>query len=898
MQAHELKNAFLQEWPLERIRVMTLEEYTNLDKTSFCYWLEAKTYDLGSIWGGSSYKFGIYKRRNTSTTLTVDNRITDGEYAWFRKYGSTRTEAFDYVKSILIQIIEASQTNSLESIDTIDLGDAYKWKIAFLYGDFNIVNIFNHAALVEAATAKGYTERLTPYSALNRYLISQKPSSEDYFAYTGALWKTTSLAQPNKYWLYAPGENARLWDEFYQENIIGLGWDDLGDLNQYPDKNAIKKKLQELEGVTHSKKNDTAANYEFHKVMKPGDIIIVKKGVSELLGYGIVASDYYYDEDRETYQKCRKVDWKAKGNWPMEQFTLPVKTLSDITKYASSVPGFSKYYHYLMALMEGELNAPKNSIPLMNSQPLNQILYGPPGTGKTHELQQLIERWGLVTKPKNHDLTSFVEPITWWKVIGLALLELESATVPELAKHPLIISKLGSSNASHLKTRLWSSLQHHCVDHCEHVRLEQRTGVRLFYKEADSKWRLDNANEFRETYPTLLEEYGEYTSSALGQHKEKNYYFTTCHQSLSYEDFIEGIKPVILGTSDEKQEEEEKGDVRYTYRKGIFYKACDKAARLAGFINLQDALQSSKETRKKQFEEACETGNYFVLFLDEINRCNVSNVFGELITLIESDKRLGSAFEIADVKLPYSQDFFGVPLNLIIVGTMNTADRSVEALDTALRRRFSFTEMPPKPALLSPSALYCRLLWKYEKLEWEDPKYVILENNLLELLGCSDDLIAKRKGIWEDSMKGKDQTITNHFEGFSFSGLNLQLLLQTLNNRLEILLSRDHQIGHSYFMNITSWEDLRMTFKKNIIPLLQEYFYNDLEKIGWVLGEGFFIASTIKKDTVFSTFFNQPKPQIDVSYQLADIDTLDIKAAVNKLIGVKKTITQTEASDN
>lgn len=165
----------------------------------------------------------------------------------------------------------------------------------------------------------------------------------------------------------------------------------------------------------------------------------------------------------------------------------------------------------------------------------------------------------------------------------------------------------------------------------------------------------------------------------------------------------------------------------------------------------------------------------FVLIIDEINRGNVSAIFGELITLIEEDKRIGNAEEI-QVSLPYSKTKFGVPNNLYIIGTMNTADRSVEALDTALRRRFTFEEMMPN----------------YELLE--------------------------------------SDTIFN---------IDLKFLLETINERIEVLLDRDHLIGHSYFLNVNTIEDLKLRFKNSIIPLLQEYFFGDYGKIGLILGPGF-----------------------------------------------------------
>ncbi len=181
----------------------------------------------------------------------------------------------------------------------------------------------------------------------------------------------------------------------------------------------------------------------------------------------------------------------------------------------------------------------------------------------------------------------------------------------------------------------------------------------------------------------------------------------------------------------------------------------------------------------------------FVLIIDEINRGNVSQIFGELITLIEEDKRLGNNEEL-EVTLPYSKEKFGVPSNLHIIGTMNTADRSVEALDTALRRRFVFEEMLPK----------------YELEE--------LQQNLY---------------------------------GFSASDI-----LKTINLRIEKLLDRDHQIGHAYFIHKNEITIID-SFYKNIIPLLQEYFFGDYGKIGLVLGKGFIQEDSDFKDNKIETSF-------------------------------------------
>jgi len=166
----------------------------------------------------------------------------------------------------------------------------------------------------------------------------------------------------------------------------------------------------------------------------------------------------------------------------------------------------------------------------------------------------------------------------------------------------------------------------------------------------------------------------------------------------------------------------------------------------------------------------------YVLIIDEINRGNVASIFGELITLIEDDKRDGGK-EPAKVKLPYSKkEDFSVPSNLYLLGTMNTADRSVEALDTALRRRFSFVEMASDPDAI-------------------DTKQV--------------------------------------------AGVDLVALLRRINHRVERLMDKDHHIGHSYFMGLKDLNDLKRVFKTKVIPLLEEYFHGDAYKVGAILGADF-----------------------------------------------------------
>lgn len=183
-------------------------------------------------------------------------------------------------------------------------------------------------------------------------------------------------SQPTQYWIYAPGENAELWDEFYDNGIMALGWDSLGDLNEYENRELIQKELQKNENTQSTKKNDTSANIDFKEKIQIGDVVFVKRGRSKLLGYGIVNSDCYFDEGRESFKNCRDVEWKKKGCWQTDH-SLVLKTLTDITVYKTDKPEFNYYYETLFALMNENLI-------IQMKQPLNQILFGPPGTGKTY----------------------------------------------------------------------------------------------------------------------------------------------------------------------------------------------------------------------------------------------------------------------------------------------------------------------------------------------------------------------------------------------------------------------------------------------------------------------------------------------------------------------------------
>ena len=187
---YDLRNEFLKTWPLERVERMAIDEYTNLNKDdSFCYWLEKKTERLGSIWGGSSFKFGIYKRKNTDREFEK-NAISDGEYSWLDKYGKERDEAFNNVKNIIVDIIKKSQVGDFKAIDSIDLGNATRWKITYLYSNNHILNVFSKEKLLKIAKRLGieFDKNISFYN-LQKLVLEQKTTEEDYFTFAQRIWE-------------------------------------------------------------------------------------------------------------------------------------------------------------------------------------------------------------------------------------------------------------------------------------------------------------------------------------------------------------------------------------------------------------------------------------------------------------------------------------------------------------------------------------------------------------------------------------------------------------------------------------------------------------------------------------------------------------------------------------
>ncbi len=900
---------FLNEWPLQKLKEMTIEEYTNLEKNSFCYWLEAKTNDLGSIWGGSSYKFGIYKRQGTKT----DNRngySSDGDYAWVSKHGNHRETAFKTVKELIVKIAECADKGEFKKIDSIDIGDAYKWKIAFLYSNEKLLPIYKKEALEIAAEALELNRNLS-MGELQLQLMSKKADEETIYDYSNKLWEmysadndiqkednpisVQSVRSNVKYWMYAPGEQAKMWDEFYDKGIMGLGWPDLGDIRNYNSKEEVVKKLQELENTTSSKKNDATANYDFANHISKGDIVIAKRGRKEYLGYGIVLSDYDFDDTQEHYKSFRKVKWIKKGIWNEEKVDIVLKTLTDITPY----PDYIKKLKRLIGIDYSEK---------MNYSQLNSILYGPPGTGKTYNtINKALELCGedLHGLGRTEIKELFEQKVDEGRIVFTTFHQ--SMTYEDFVEgiKPIEPEKEGDPVVYRIEEGIFRKL---CIEASFSLAKEEEsvaTETVLDFSLAFDNFvqEIEEKLASEEQVELTTKNGGKVVVDGISQqgniiikHPGKDNTYPVSKQRLSklhaaFPDLstvnnIDQQFRSIIGGSNSTANWSVLNAIR---NNNSFPTETKKAIRKYTWDDKKEVVQSLKKEDYKG-----KKGEPYVLIIDEINRGNVSQIFGELITLIEKDKRLGNA-EAIQVQLPYSKEWFGVPPNVHIIGTMNTADRSVEALDTALRRRFSFTEMPPVSSLLEPKNMILSL-WNSDEfftVDWDNVAYRKQADELYKLLGITKEIEEQvdgdelEPGLWtKEHLEVLDENM--------FTGFNLQKILDTLNRRIEKLLDKDHMIGHSYFLKVNNIDDLKAAFQNNIIPLLQEYFFGDYGKIGLVIGSDFFyIVDSQVEDDFFAPFEDYDvSPLVERKvYHLKNVlnmDDEDFTNAITNLLGRKK----------
>ena len=809
-----LWDKFLQRWPLEKLNQITLPEYTKAgDSDCFTYgWLEQTTENLGSIWGGSAFKFGVYSRKDQSDKKNGSGKSYSTEYGWYSKYGATPEEAFERVRAIIVEIANAARLGDLDTIEKADLGTAIKWKIAFLYQDRSKPTVL---PVYKAALLAAYLGKKSKASLIELQKEAMaKRGDDDVLTHGVNVWIQADTLLST---LVLKPEEAL---SFFQDNSERF--------------QPIKPPTQYLAGFTTTEGRSLAVSLgqkEAKLWLEPGTWLDAVKGQLK---------------DIEVYFADRSRSSNLTANAPALDTGNPALFLT-VPTHAALVALCDVYDN--TDISESSLMPTNSPQPLLVQAPLNQILFGPPGTGKTHatidealrildsEFLKKHENDRTVLKARFDTLaaTEDVRFVTFHQsfsyedfVEGLRAVTNDEKQLEYLVE-PGVFKRLCDDARTHgvqpdtgirSNPRIWkisingsgsSPTKSYCLNHGEarigwgHTGdLKEPFTPNNYYQSIGS----GNQGTLRyfaeEIVPgdILLCLHSAETIAAVGVVTGDYLYDDAVPQEVLND--YNHVRPVNWLYLDLKLPILPLNDGKQFTLKTVY--SMDR-------FTWGDLLSYIEQSSAKPAVPIVVAGKRkpHVLIIDEINRGNISRIFGELITLIEPSKRAGAA-EALSVTLPYSKKPFSVPSNVYLIGTMNTADRSLAGLDIALRRRFTFKEMPPRPDLL---------------------------------------------------------------DGINIEGVNIGQLLLKMNERIEVLLDRDHCLGHAYFISLVnndSIDTLAIIFRQQILPLLQEYFFEDWERIRWVLNDHrklsayqFIRAQNIKTNELFGDKVNIGNQEVTFS---------------------------------
>jgi 5-methylcytosine-specific restriction protein B len=606
------------------------------------------------------FKFGIFSRKNKTPKPAGDAASYTEDYAWYTKYGASPEEAFAKVRSIVSQVAEAAARGDYASIDAADLGESYKWKIAFQYQDRmnpGVIAAFKPARL--KAWLKGRIGTIPQQtSELHRQVLSLR-GDKDLLAFSSEVWQETATVEP------------------VDQNSPDVAIED-GDMDSAHD--------------------------------QPMNLIL----------YGPPGTGKTYLTSELAVRICDGVVPESR-----EALTARYRELRSLRRirFVTFHPSFS-YEEFVEGIRPSTENG--------------QVSYAVrPGIFKqvANEARKLFEA-------NDHGST----PI-------------------DVKNRKLFKMSLGDSTKTDDDWIYTDCIEngwigHGFADDIDFAACEDPQAIRRKYKAArpeggDDNFAVDAVNRLKH----------EVKLSDLVLVSDGNTHFRAIAE--------------VIGPYEFHSQEP-----RYRHRRKVrwLWTSADRVPVAAVFtkrlsqmtIYLMDQSAVKWDPLQELLSPKHKGGKApnCVLIIDELNRANLAKTFGELITLLEPTKRLGQPDE-HETELPYSGEPLGVPPNLYVIGTMNTADRSIALMDTALRRRFNFREMAPRIDLLKQDV----------------------------------------------------------------EGINLQALLAAMNTRIEALFDRDHVLGHTYFMDVESFDDLVVRFRSQIIPLLQEYFFEDWRRIQQVFND-------------------------------------------------------------
>lgn len=766
---------------------MSLEAYAlghEKSKESYCYLMERATSRLGSIRGGSARKLLIYRKN-------------DGGWFYDPEYGNERA-AWDIVRQAFLKAFDLARTGDWKAIDELAplrSGPALRVKTLHVYFPDEVLPIASRDHIAHFLRRLGRREaedRQMGSVEMNRVLLSALRSFPSFHG-----WSTNEMERFLYWWSdprerrrivkIAPGENARFWDDCLKGGYICVGWDAVGDLRDFDSKESFRTRFFQKHPYHGNASTSSRKANELWTLteLEPGDMVLANKGTEEALALGeVVEPGYEWMEEREEFKHIVRVRWDTSYAQKIpKQKTWATTTVAPVSQ--ALYQALTKQGPVVGSILPIEGDGEFDEIADALERKGQAILYGPPGTGKTYLARRFAVYW-LNQKAGKTDAASVfadeklfeqrerqlstvqISRRVWWivanpkewswdrlfkeKKVSYRYGRLQR-NYPLVQPGDLVIGYQGGTDkrivALARVTRGFAA----AGDEKPHIELEPLAMVNegLEYKKLieDPVMGKSEPIRFRNqgTLFALTADESNYILGYLAENQPALQQYLeepggigpltrlTFHPSYSYEDFMEGFRPAENST----------GSITLRLEDGVFKRICREAQ-----------AQQDKT---------------FLVLIDEINRANVAKVFGEIITLIENDKRG------LTITLPQSKESFCVPKNVYLLATMNTADRSIKLLDAALRRRFAFIELMPKLDLLA------------------DAKIGVLS-----------------------------------LDGF----------LAGLNARIAAHIGREKQIGHAVLLDqgqpVTDQGEFVRRFRQEILPLLQEYCYEDYSALAKYLG--------------------------------------------------------------
>lgn len=577
-QIESIYENFTQRFSIDRLRNLDLNEYTNLEReNSFCYWLESKTIELGSILGGSSFKFGIYERKNEKKPLSA-KVCSDDQYTWYAKYGDDRNEAFNIIKSKIIEIAEYAASGEFEQINNISIGEAYKWKIAFLYSNKSLIGVYKKECLQKAAEHYGEknSKRMLT-SELHEFLLSKKDPQQNIFEFSNHIWQIGSKNTDEiRYWTF--------------KHKPGMGGSELGSMEFVEKAIRLNAAIMQYEyGL--QEQGMVTQNWNKIQEINDGDYIFLR-GDSNVYAVGKVIS-----------HRCE----------------------GDVILNMKRIIKEKKHTEYCSDEYNGTITFEDNS-----------IFYEDLSDGENEWGQRIdVEKWmyynpnGIYIK----DTSNYIENQNEFGVL--------KQLKPDIAKNVI----------EQLKLKFMGKETNLLLNN-KNIVLTGAPGTGKTYLAKQMALKIAFSKDKKEL---LSPEEIELENSQIK--------LVQFHPSYDYTDFVEGLRPV-------KRESDK--EIGFERMDGVFKTFCKEA------IN--------------------NPSRNYVFIIDEINRGELSKIFGELFFSIDPFYRgqNGKVNTQYQNLIKEDDEFFNgfyVPDNVYIIGTMNDIDRSVESMDFAIRRRFTWCEI-------------------------------------------------------------------------------------------------------------------------------------------------------------------------------------------------------------